>query len=60
MKQLRENWRNGYIDMKVGKATVRVPYLKLLDFNATQVPQDDESTIEYAALHKDGRRSIEV
>lgn len=39
MKQLRENWRNGDIDMKVAKATIRVPLLKLVDFQKSEVVQ---------------------
>lgn len=37
MKQLRENWRAGDIDMAVAKATVRVPLLKLVDFEKSEV-----------------------
>ena len=32
MKQLRENWRSGGIDMTLAKTTTRVPFLKLVDF----------------------------
>jgi len=32
MKQLRENWRSGDIDMVLAKSTTRVPLLKLVDF----------------------------
>jgi Pentatricopeptide repeat domain len=32
MKQLRENWRNNEIDIRVAKATVRQPLLQLVDF----------------------------
>mmetsp|Transcript_6627 Transcript_6627/g.15004 ORF Transcript_6627/g.15004 Transcript_6627/m.15004 type:complete len:723 (-) Transcript_6627:471-2639(-) len=32
MKQLRENWRSGDIDMALAKTTTRVPLLKLVDF----------------------------
>lgn len=32
MKQLRENWRHGDIDMTLAKSTTRVPLLKLVDF----------------------------
>jgi hypothetical protein len=39
MKQLRENWRNGDINMQVAKATVRVPLLKLVDFQKTDTAQ---------------------
>jgi len=37
MKQLRENWRNGDIDMMLAKATTRVPFLKLVDFDKSSV-----------------------
>lgn len=33
MKQLRENWRSGEIDMALAKSTTRVPLLKLVDFD---------------------------
>lgn len=33
MKQLRENWRSGDIDMALAKTTTRVPLLKLVDFD---------------------------
>lgn len=39
MKQLRENWRNGDIDMQVAKATIRVPLLKLVDFQKSEAVQ---------------------
>ena len=32
MKQLRENWRSGDIDMALAKTTTRIPFLKLVDF----------------------------
>lgn len=35
MKQLRDNWRNGEIDMALAKTTTRVPLLKLVDFDKT-------------------------
>lgn len=35
MKQLRENWRSGDIDMALAKTTTRVPLLKLVDFEKT-------------------------
>jgi len=39
MKQLRENWRSGDIDMQVAKATIRVPLLKLVDFQKSEAVQ---------------------
>lgn len=36
MKQLRENWRSGDINMAVAKATLRVPLLKLVDFEKSE------------------------
>lgn len=35
-KQLRDNWRSGEIDMKEAKATVRVPLMKIVDFDRTE------------------------
>lgn len=35
MKQLRENWRSGDIDMALAKSTTRVPLLQLVDFDKT-------------------------
>lgn len=35
MKKLRENWRAGDINMAVAKSTLRVPLLKLVDFEKT-------------------------
>jgi len=35
MKQLRENWRSGDVDMALAKTTTRVPLLKLVDFEKT-------------------------
>lgn len=35
MKQLRENWRSGDLDMTLAKSTTRVPLLKLVDFEKT-------------------------
>lgn len=35
MKQLRENWRTGDIDMTLAKSTTRIPLLKLVDFQKT-------------------------
>jgi len=37
MKQLRENWRAGDINMAVAKATVRVPLLNLVDFDKSEM-----------------------
>ncbi len=39
MKQLRENWRAGDIDMKVAKATIRKPFLKLVDFDKSEAAE---------------------
>jgi hypothetical protein len=39
MKQLRENWRNGDVNMQVAKATIRVPLLKLVDFQKSEAVQ---------------------
>ena len=39
MKQLRENWRSGDIDMAVAKSTIRVPLLQLVDFDKTEAAE---------------------
>jgi hypothetical protein len=59
MKQLRENWRAGDINMQVAKATIRVPLLKLVDFEkseaATRVKKAVEDTAAAKAeMKKDG------
>lgn len=58
MKQLRENWRSGDIDMALAKTTTRVPLLKLVDFDKAdmdeskmatiqcEIPDDDEDAVE--------------
>jgi pentatricopeptide repeat protein len=40
MKQLRENWRSGDIDMALAKTTTRVPLLKLVDFDKNLAKND--------------------
>ena len=45
MKQLRENWRNGDIDMDLAKTTTRVPLLKLVDLGK-ELPQEVLETIQ--------------
>ena len=42
MKQLRENWRSGDIDMALAKTTTRVPLLALVDFNKEVCPTNEE------------------
>jgi pentatricopeptide repeat protein len=37
MKQLRENWRAGDINISVAKATVRVPLLNIVDFDRSEM-----------------------
>ena len=39
MKQLRESWRNGDIDMTLAKTTTRVPLLKMVDFGKELAPE---------------------
>jgi pentatricopeptide repeat protein len=39
MKQLRENWRSGDIDMALAKTTTRVPLLKLVDLGKELPPE---------------------
>lgn len=40
MKQLRDNWRAGDINMAVAKSTVRVPLLKLVDFERSEAAKN--------------------
>jgi len=46
MKQLRDNWRSGEIDMAVAKSTLRVPMLKLIDFNKSEAMEKAKAQIE--------------
>ena len=41
MKQLRDNWRSGEIDMALAKSTTRVPLLKLVDFDKTVIAAEE-------------------
>lgn len=52
MQQLRENWRSGDIDMRVAKATIRVPLLKLVDFQKSKAAQAAKERAEKAAETK--------
>merc|ERR1739842_136349 len=49
MKQLRENWRAGDINMAVAKSTLRVPLLKLVDFDRSEAAAEIEKAKEAAA-----------
>lgn len=40
MKQLRDHWRADEINMKVAKATIRVPLLKLVDFERSEAAKE--------------------
>lgn len=55
MKQLRENWRSGDIDMDVAKTSTRVSFLKLVDFDkknaldtSIECELDEDEAIEVA------------
>lgn len=48
MKQLRENWRSGEINMAVAKDTVRVPLLKLIDFDKLEAAKKMQQQLEEA------------
>jgi hypothetical protein len=52
MKQLRDNWRSGAIDMKLAKATMRVPLLKLVDFEKSEVMKEFKQKSEEARASK--------
>ena len=69
MKQLRENWRNGDIDMALAKTTTRVPLLKMVDFgkdvdtealNAIEceLPEEDEENEENERSDQDYEFSL--
>ena len=70
MKQLRDNWRAGDIDMRLAKTTLRVPFLKLVDFNksdavaeALSKKEEEESTmsiIEYTGDIVTSRKTAKV
>lgn len=53
MKQLRDNWRNGDINMMVAKATVRVPLLKLVDFSRSTAAEQIAKEMEDAKRARD-------
>lgn len=59
MKQLRDNWRNGDIDIRIAKATVRVPLLKLVDFNKSELAAEAEA-IKEAKIKEDEDEIDEV
>jgi len=48
MKQLRENWRSGEIDMTVAKETLRVPILKLVDFDKAEAVENMRKQVQEA------------
>jgi pentatricopeptide repeat protein len=65
MKQLKKNWRAGDINMQVAKSTVRVPLLKLVDFDkseaAAEVQKQKEALTEcLVAMEEDAQIDCEV
>jgi len=46
MKKLRDNWRNGDINMAVAKSTVRVPLLKIVDFDKSEAAAKVKKQLE--------------
>ena len=68
IKQLRENWRAGDIDMKVAKVTVRVALKALVDFDRTEEAakiQKQRDALEelkkaMAAYSSDGPAVVEI
>mmetsp|Transcript_38876 Transcript_38876/g.58403 ORF Transcript_38876/g.58403 Transcript_38876/m.58403 type:complete len:723 (-) Transcript_38876:451-2619(-) len=52
MKQLRDNWRAGDINMQVAKSTIRVPLLKLVDFTKSDSAEEARKMKEKAAAKK--------
>jgi len=60
MKQLRENWRNGDINMQVAKSTIRVPLLKLVDFSKSDAAEEARKRKEEAtAAKKAGEKDVD-
>lgn len=53
MKQLRENWRSGSINVQVAKATIRVPLLKLVDFEKSEASKVVQKQTEEVGQQKD-------
>lgn len=53
MKQLREHWRNGDINMQVAKATIRVPLLQLVDFEKSKASVTAKELSKHASKQKD-------
>jgi len=54
MKQLRENWRAGDINMAVAKSTLRVPLLKLVDFQKSEAAEQAKKRAEEEAAARKG------
>merc|ERR1712232_107382 len=48
MKQLRQNWRDGEIDMRVAKATVRPAFLTIVDFDRSETFERVQKDLEEA------------
>lgn len=63
MKQLRQNWRDGEINMAVAKATVRTPLLKLVDFERSEYAakvKEQEEAMKLSSRIDDQGESIEA
>lgn len=64
MKQLRENWRSNEINMAVAKSTIRVPLLKLVDFErseaALQIQKEKEEKEQTRKNLKEALESDEM
>jgi len=55
MKQLRDNWRAGDINMAVAKATIREPLLRLVDFERSEAAEMIKKKREEEAAAKKKR-----
>ena len=60
MKQLREHWGSGEINMQVAKATVRVPLLQLVDFEKSEASEAARKQAEQAAQQQKDDDEIEA
>jgi len=61
MKQLRENWRAEEINMAVAKSTLRVPLLKLVDFDRSEAAAEIEKVkaLQMGSGEEDDMQAVE-
>ena len=59
MKQLKTNWENGDIDRNVAKTTVRVPLLKLVEFDKEEIAEGAKQQKEYVRNFASGSSNVD-